>query len=53
MQVTGTIDAIFSPETRGNYTSRKLWLNTDTDTKYPQKLEIECGGAKSGLFDKL
>lgn len=50
-KITGTIDQIFDPVTRGNYTSRKLWLITDET--YPQTLEVECGGKKADLFNNL
>lgn len=50
-KITGTVDQIFEPATRGNYTSRKLWLTTDET--YPQTLEVECGGKKSDLFNNL
>lgn len=53
MQITGTVHTVHEPVEKNNYTSRKLWLNTDEGTQYPQLIELEAGGAKVSLFDNL
>ncbi len=42
---------ILPKETKSNYTSRKMWINTGGE--YPQTIEVVCGGKKADLFDRV
>lgn len=53
MEIKGTLKQIHPIVTRGekNFESRKIWLDTDTDSKYPQVIELQVSGEKVGIFD--
>ena len=53
MEIKGNLKQVHPIITRGekNFESRKVWLDTETDGKYPQVIEIEVSGEKIGLFD--
>ena len=46
VEIKGQVKAIHPIETRGDYSFRKVWLVTDTDTTYPQTIELQAGGKK-------
>ena len=53
MEIKGNLKQVHPIIIRGekNFESRKVWLDTETDGKYPQVIEIEVSGEKIGLFD--
>jgi hypothetical protein len=55
MNIKGTIKKIFATETVGasGFQKRKVWVEIDLDTKYPQTIEIEFQGDKCSLADTL
>ena len=55
MNIKGTIKKIFATETVGssNFQKRKVWVEIDSDSKYPQTIEIEFQGDKTSLADSL
>jgi hypothetical protein len=55
MNIKGTIKKIFATETVGSsgFQKRKVWVEIDLDTKYPQTIEIEFQGDKTSLADNL
>jgi hypothetical protein len=55
MNIKGTIKKIFATETVGasGFQKRKVWVEIDLDTKYPQTIEIEFQGDKTSLADSL
>jgi hypothetical protein len=55
MNIKGTIKNIFATETVGasNFQKRKIWVEIDLDTKYPQTIEIELQGERTSLADSL
>ena len=55
MNIKGTIKKIFATETVGasGFQKRKVWVEVDLDTKYPQTIEIEFQGDKTSLADSL
>jgi len=38
---------------RGTFTSRKVWLETEYDSQYPQQIEVEVSQGKIGLFNNI
>jgi hypothetical protein len=55
MNIKGTIKKIHPTETVGSsgFQKRKVWVEIDLDTKYPQTIEIEFQGDKTSLADNL
>jgi ABC-type antimicrobial peptide transport system ATPase subunit len=55
MNIKGTIKKIFATETVGasGFQKRKVWVEIDSDSKYPQTIEIEFQGDKTSLADSL
>ena len=55
MQITGQVKKIHPVESVGSngFQKRKIWLETDKESKYPQLIEVECAGQKVGLADDL
>jgi hypothetical protein len=55
MNIKGTIKKIHSTETVGSsgFQKRKVWIEVDSDSKYPQTIEIEFQGDKTSLADSL
>lgn len=53
MQITGKVKQVFPVETRGNFSFRVLWLNTETESQYPQILELQAAQAKTSILDGL
>lgn len=51
LKVTGTVVNVLPLETKNNFESQKIWL--ETDETYKQTLQIECGGKQSALFQNL
>lgn len=53
MEIKAILKQIHPIVVRGekNFESRKIWLDTDTDGKYPQVIEIQASGEKVGIFD--
>lgn len=50
--ITGIVHTIHDPATRGNYTSRKVWIETTDNPQYPQVVEVDLGGDKCGLIER-
>lgn len=55
MTITGQVKRIHPIESVGanGFQKRKIWLETDKESKYPQLIEVECAGQKVGLADDL
>jgi hypothetical protein len=55
MNIKGTIKKIHPTETVGSsgFQKRKVWVEVDSDSKYPQTIEIEFQGEKCSLADTL
>jgi ABC-type antimicrobial peptide transport system ATPase subunit len=55
MNIKGTIKKIHPTETVGasGFQKRKVWVEVDSDSKYPQTIEIEFQGDKTSLADNL
>jgi translation initiation factor IF-3 len=55
MNIKGTIKKIHPTETVGasGFQKRKVWVEVDSDTQYPQIIEIEFQGDKTSLADTL
>ena len=55
MNIKGTIKRIFATETVGasGFQKRKVWVEIDLDSKYPQTIEVEFQGDKTNLADNL
>lgn len=55
MQITGQIKKIHPVESVGSngFQKRKIWIETEQESKYPQLIEVECAGQKVGLADNL
>jgi hypothetical protein len=55
MTITGQVKRIHPIETVGanGFQKRKIWVETEQDSKYPQLIEVECAGQKVGLADSL
>lgn len=51
LTIEGNIIKIFGIETRGNYSSNKMWI--ETKEQYPQSLEVVTTYKKETLFDGL
>ena len=53
MEIKGNLKQVHPIVTRGekNFESRKVWIDTDTDGKYPQVIEMQASGEKIGMFD--
>ena len=55
MNIKGTIKKIHQTETVGSsgFQKRKIWVEIDLDSKYPQTIEVEFQGDKTSLVDNL
>lgn len=55
MQITGQVKRIHPVESVGtnNFQKRKIWMETEQNSKYPQLIEVECAGKNVGLADGL
>ena len=55
MNIKGIIKKIHPTETVGasGFKKRKVWVEIDLDSKYPQTIEIEFQGDKTSLVDTL
>jgi len=55
MTITGQVKRIHPIESVGanGFQKRKIWVETDKESKYPQLIEVECAGQKVGLADGL
>lgn len=51
MEIQGTLKQLQPVIERGEFKSRKVWINTDTETKYPQVIELEVSGKNIDIFD--
>lgn len=50
--ITGLIKAIHPTVERSGYKSRKVWIEIDRETQYPQTLEVELGGDRVGIIEQ-
>jgi len=55
MNIKGRVKQIHSVESVGtnNFQKRKVWVEIDLDSKYPQTIEIEFQGEKTNLPDSF
>ena len=55
MQITGQVKKVHPIESVGsnNFQKRKVWVEIDLDSKYPQTIEIEFQGEKCSLADSF
>jgi translation initiation factor IF-3 len=55
MNIKGRVKQIHPVESVGtnNFQKRKVWVEIDLDSKYPQTIEIEFQGEKSNLPDNF
>lgn len=53
MEIQGTLKQLNPVIERGEFKSRKVWLDTDTETKYPQVIELELSGKGIDIFDGI
>ena len=50
MELKGILKQINPVVERGNFKSRKVWLTTEADSKYPQTIEVELQQDKVDLL---
>lgn len=53
LTVNGIIKQVFPTETKNNFTFRVMWLTLDAGSQYPQVIEVQAAGQKTGIFDGL
>lgn len=53
MEIKGQLKALQPIVERGEFKSRKVWITTDADTKYPQTVELEVSGNSIDIFDNV
>jgi hypothetical protein len=55
MQITGQVKRIHPIETVGAnaFQKRKIWVETEQSSDYPQLIEVECSGKKVNVADSL
>ncbi len=49
--ISGTIERIGEPETRGKFTCRKFVLTTEEDSEYPQLIELQLSNKNMDKID--
>lgn len=53
MELIAKLKTVHDIIERKDFKSRKVWVNTDTDGKYPQTIEVEVAQDKTGIFDNI
>lgn len=53
MELKGVLKQIHPTETRGEYSSRKIWLTLDPQGQYPQTIELEVSQKNLNLFNNI
>jgi uncharacterized protein (DUF2126 family) len=55
MQITGQVKKVHPIESVGanGFQKRRIWIETEQDSKYPQLVEAVCEGKKVGLADGI
>ena len=55
MTITGQIKKIHPVESVGanGFQKRKIWVETEQSSDYPQLIEVECSGKRVGVADGL
>lgn len=55
MTITGQVKRIHPIESVGanGFQKRKIWVETEQESKYPQLIEVECAGKKVGIADDV
>ncbi len=51
MEIKGTLKALQPVVEKSNFKSRKAWINTDIESKYPQVIEVELQQDKVTMMD--
>jgi len=55
MQITGQVKKVHPIESVGanGFQKRRIWIETEQDSKYPQLIEAVCEGKKVGVADGI
>jgi uncharacterized protein (DUF2126 family) len=55
MQITGQVKKVHPIESVGanGFQKRRIWIETEQDSKYPQLVEVVCEGKKVGVADGI
>ena len=55
MQITGQVKKVHPIESVGSngFQKRRIWIETEQDSKYPQLIEAVCEGKKVGVADSI
>jgi hypothetical protein len=55
MQITGQVKKVHPIESVGSngFQKRRIWIETEQDSKYPQLIEAVCEGKKVGVADGI
>jgi hypothetical protein len=55
MTITGQVKRIHPIESVGanGFQKRKIWVETEQSSDYPQLIEVECSGKRVGVADSL
>lgn len=53
IKLEGNIRYIFELETRTNFSFRRIWMDIEQDTQYPQTVEIQASGKALENIDSL
>lgn len=53
MELKGVLKQIHPTETRGEFSTRKIWLTTDPQGQYPQTIELEASQKNLNLFNSV
>jgi hypothetical protein len=55
MQITGQVKKVHPIESVGanGFQKRRIWIETEQDSKYPQLVEAVCEGKKVGVADGI
>ena len=53
MQLIGKLKKIGDVVERAEYKSRKIWITTEDNPKYPQTIEVEVSQAKVDMFNGI
>ena len=53
MELIAKLKTVHDIIERKDFKSRKVWVTTDNDGKYPQTVEVEVAQDKTGLFDNI
>jgi single-strand DNA-binding protein len=51
--ITGKVTQIHAPETFSSFTKQRVWLELDSNGKYPQEFEIEFQQDKTSMTSQI